>query len=395
MPRQTLKQRPDGRYRCKYKGMEFYGSTQGEALAAREAYKRAEERGIKREAAGTTAISYVLRWLPAYRAGTNRAAYNQYAGILDGFCSFVGPDTLLQQITKTDIVEYYNSLSGKSHSYISKAKSLVRSMLADAVDDGIIPINPARAVKPPQGASGTHRALEPWERQLVHEMIDHRFGICAMLMLYGGLRRGEVLAFDIDRDVDFENKRIYVREAVSFSEGIRGTKKAPKTAAGVRSLPLFEPLRNALEGKHGGALKAKNGANTLSAFDRAWESYISQMESLLNGCPKRWYGKTKEHKALLASGEKLPPWRSVTIRTHDFRHSFCTMCCDAHVPIEVLMQWMGHSDDKMIRRIYDHVTDARKLEAEQKTAAEIDRFLCSRGQNGGQAKNESNKIIEI
>ena len=42
MPRQTLKQRPDGRFRCKYKGLEFYGSTQSEALAAREAKKAAE-----------------------------------------------------------------------------------------------------------------------------------------------------------------------------------------------------------------------------------------------------------------------------------------------------------------------------------------------------------------
>ena len=34
MPRQTLKQRPDGRYACKYKGKFFYGATQTEALAA-------------------------------------------------------------------------------------------------------------------------------------------------------------------------------------------------------------------------------------------------------------------------------------------------------------------------------------------------------------------------
>ena len=57
-------------------------------------------------------------------------------------------------------------------------------------------------------------------------------------------------------------------------------------------------------------------------------------------------------------------------------HSFCTMCCDAHVPIEVLMQWMGHSDDKMIRRIYDHVTDLRRIEAESRTASYIDQLIC-------------------
>lgn len=37
MPRekkQNLKQRPDGRYACKYKGQFFYGLTEREALAA-------------------------------------------------------------------------------------------------------------------------------------------------------------------------------------------------------------------------------------------------------------------------------------------------------------------------------------------------------------------------
>lgn len=375
MPRQTLKQRPDGRFRCKYKGLEFYGSTQSEALAAREAYKRQEESGLRREAAGVTVQQYVSRWLPAYRSQSNPAAYNQYVNILERFCSFVGQDVPLQSITKTDIAEYYNSLSELSHSYISKAKGLIRAFFSDAVDDRVIPSDPARSVKPPAGTTGTHRALEPWERQLVHEMVGHRFGIAAMLMLYAGLRRGEVLAFNIDRDIDFSSGRIYVREAVSFSDGIRGSTKSPKTSAGVRSLPLFNPLRSVLEGKHGSAFQAQNGQTTLSAFDRAWESYITDMETKLNGCHKRWYGKTKEHKQLLAEG-KLLPWRSITIRTHDFRHSFCTMCCDAHVPIEVLMQWMGHSDDKMIRRIYDHVTDRRRIEAESRTASYIDQLIC-------------------
>ena len=51
MPRQTLKQRPDGRYACKYKGKFFYGATQTEALAAREEYKRQEKSGLRPGAA--------------------------------------------------------------------------------------------------------------------------------------------------------------------------------------------------------------------------------------------------------------------------------------------------------------------------------------------------------
>ena len=390
MPRQTLKQRPDGRFRCKYKGLEFYGSTQSEALAAREAYKRQEESGLRREAAGVTVQQYVSRWLPAYKKGVNRNSYNQYASMLESFCSFVGGDTPLQQITKTSIVEYYNTLADYSHSHITKTKTLLRSMFLDAVDDGLIRSSPAREAKPPRGSSGTHRPLEQWERDLVYEMRDHRFGTAAMLMLYAGLRVGEVLAFDIDRDVDFDSGLIYVREAVTFSEGHRGSLKPPKTESGVRSLPLFTPLRVLLTGKHGLVFQPENGHTTLSAFECAWESYITDMETKLNGCRKRWYGKTKAQQQLLAEG-KLPPWRSITIRTHDFRHSFCTMCRDANVPMEVLVKWMGHKDDTMIRKIYDHISDLREQKALQNLESEIGHYLYSRGQNGGQSELSSPK----
>ena len=49
MPRikkQHLKRRADGRYCCKYHGIQFMGNTEDEALRAREEYKRAEAEGL-------------------------------------------------------------------------------------------------------------------------------------------------------------------------------------------------------------------------------------------------------------------------------------------------------------------------------------------------------------
>lgn len=369
MPRQTLKQRPDGRYRCKYKGVEFYGDTQSEALAKRDEYKRTITSGnVKKK--DQRLYEYAVKWVSIYRAESSRAMYNQYVRSLNRFCAHFDKNPLLSEITKTDVVSYYNTMTGRSKSFISKEKMAIRGMFSDAVDDGIIPVNPATSAKAPKGTEGSHRAIEPWERELVHQMVDHRFGVAAMLMLYGGLRRGEVLAFDIDRDVDFEHGRIYVRESVSFSNSIRGDIKSAKTVAGTRDIPLFNPLMDILQGRHGLAVSSESGNRlTLSAFDRVWQSYLSKMSDLHNGFSRRWAGER----------EYIP----VTIRTHDFRHSFCTMCCDAHVPIEVLISWMGHADEKMIREVYDHLTDFRKLEAE-KSAAVMVQKLCPRGQNGGQ-----------
>ncbi len=84
-----------------------------------------------------------------------------------------------------------------------------------------------------------------------------------------------------------------------------------------------------------------------SAIKRKWESYITALETEVNGCPKRWYGKKKEHIAILSRGEELPPWKAVSIRTHDLRHTFCTMLYDAGVDVKTAMKWMGHADESM------------------------------------------------
>ena len=223
--------------------------------------------------------------------------------------------------------------------------------------------NPCRTAQRPEGTRGTHRPLEDWERQLVHEMAnEHRFGIAAMLMLYGGLRRGEAITFNVDRDADFVNGKIYVREAMSFSNGVRGRVKSPKTDAGIRCIPMFAPLRDVLEGKHGLVLTQTDGSMmTLSSFERAWESYKYQIEERINGFPKRW-----------ARGRE---WQEFTVRTHDFRHSFCVMCVDAGVDMKTLVQWMGHSDATMVQKIYDHVTKQREEKARQKTAEQVEKML--------------------
>ena len=55
----------------------------------------------------------------------------------------------------------------------------------------------------------------------------------------------------------------------------------------------------------------------------------------------------------------------ISIRAHDLRHTYCTMLCDAGVPMKQAMEWLGHADQQMILRVYDHNTDARRAAATQ------------------------------
>lgn len=395
MPKKTYKKRKDGRYAVYRDRKPFYGNTIAEAEAARRAYDLQKEQGLDHEKQGIHVSQYAETWLPVYRGESCEKSYRMYAKVLDTFTAFVH-DARMKDIRKTDIVSFYNTLSGYSQTHIDKHVHTIHGMFATAKEDGIILKDPTRDAKPPKGTEGTfaHRPLEDWERDLVHKMVDveyrarnqlrhgHPFADAAMVMLYQGLRKEEVLALNIDRDIDFENNLLYVREAISYSASHRGEVAPPKTEKGARCMPLFRPIRELLSGKHGLVFTpAQSEQTTDSAFQSAWKSYKHQMGVLHNnGLRPRW--------------DKEGTFEPITIRTHDFRHSFCTMICEAGVDIKTAMSWMGHSDEKMIRQIYEHITAKRLRLAEQNTAKMIDKLMLN-SQNDSQIEKDTTEIIEI
>lgn len=210
MPRQTLKQRSDGRYRVKYKGREFYGNTQSEALEKREVFKQELARGLRANALGITFLDYSSQWLPAYKANCADKTYNDYVRIINHACQRIGA-LPIKEITATEIRLLFNEISAKSQSYINKYCMTINSVFAAALNDHIILSNPCHKLRRPKGHEGTHRAITEDERKLIVESVgEHDMALAAMIMLYAGLRRGEVLALDLDRDVDLAEGRIYV-----------------------------------------------------------------------------------------------------------------------------------------------------------------------------------------
>lgn len=361
-----LKQRADGRYKCKYKGRQFYGATQKEAQQKRDEYRRMIEAGLKEEAAGLTVRSYAMRWVATYKKHLTDGPYNTHVRILNRFCDHedIG-SRRIQDIDTIDIQSFYNTAIGKSHSYICDMRDTIKGLFKYALADRVIMHDPTIKATLPKGTKGTHRAITPHERDLI-TALDHKMRAAVMIMLYAGLRRGEVLALDIDRDVDFTAKTITVRQAVRYPDQQTPQLVDPKTEAGTRTIPLLDVLADELNGKHGLVLTGEDGKiMTQSAWTRGWESYLSKLSALHNGHPKRWHGKTKKDKAIIAAGGTIPPWVDINIRPHDLRHSYCTMLYDAGVDLKTAQKWMGHADADVTMKIYTHLTDAREKSASE------------------------------
>lgn len=367
MARQHLKQRSDGRYACRADGLWFYGATEKEALEKRKAYQRMIENGLRVEAFGVTVQDYAQKWLPANKNTVSNQTYNNYAHILNMLCKRIGYKRMVDVIP-SDIKSFYSEeFATYSEAHIRRAKNIFTSMFDSAVDDGLCVKNPCRAksAQPHKGTAGTHRCITQEEISLINTT-EHRLRPLVMLMLYAGLRRGEALGIDVERDVDFDSAEITVNGAVHFDNaGGAIYTNAGKTDAALRTIPLFLPLLHALSGMTGRVgLSVKGEPMSLSAFRFGWKSYMKTLSA--------------------AAGHEIK------IRPHDLRHTFCTFLCFSGVDLKTAMLWMGHSDEKMILKIYDHVNPERI----EKEAQKVKKMLLG-SQNGSQMQSITSETLDL
>lgn len=398
MPREkkpTATKRVDGRYQCKYHGIFFYGSTPDEALEAREEYKEAEKAGQIHQA---TVADYALPWLKRTFPAVRKSTYAGLATHLQHLIDSIGNDRIAD-IVPSDLKQVYSDhYAGMSNSYIKSARQLFCSLFDSAVADGLIRSNPARAkeAKPHKGKKVADRILTTQERYWIDNLCtDHRAHPLVMTMLYAGIRPQEAKAFDIDRDVDFINNTITIH-ATAHIDPENGQKyvhtEEGKTDNANRTIPLFPPLKAVLKGRHGLLIQSAHGEPvTHTTWRVAWNSYTTAMETAINGVQKRWYGRTKEHKAILEDGGQLPAWIDFDIVPYTLRHGFCQMCRDAdpQVDINTCRKWMGHADAQMILKVYDAVSDNR----EETERRKVENWMI-RCQNGCQNEMVQRTTIE-
>ncbi len=366
--------RSDGRYAARYKNKIFYGNTAEEAIELRDEYKYQCTHGIE-QIKNITVKEYADKWLPIAKASVIDKTYNDYANQLDALTAVCG-DKYMNAVVPNDILKVWTHYLGYSESTIHRARMLYRALFASGIENGYCRSNPVAkdGAKPHKGTVGTHREIEQWERRMI-ESFPHRMQAPAMLMLYAGLRRGEMLAFT---GKDVGKKQIIVNQAVRF-ENNRPILCDPKTEAGKRSIPIFNKLKPFLNDLEGLILPDTNGKLcSETAFNNAWRDWKNQIEKQLNNCTqKRWYfieasyrdrdpNRYDRIQKLLAQGKKeeadklrFMDWKEWTVRPHDLRHSFCVMLRDAGVDLKLAIKWMGHADEKMILKIYDHITDLR------------------------------------
>jgi integrase len=373
MARGSIVKRTSGNYAIVYyvdgkQKWETIGPSRREAERALTARKREVDTGTWREPSSETLATYAEQWLahrdPARaQSGRTRLASSTFAEYRRALVKHVLPrlgSRTLASLRTEDIDGLIATLEaeGKAPGTVRNIVTPLRKLLADAVRQGKLAVNPAaRADLPPaQDFAGKEIPREHTDA-IRAALMDSAapdplrntpdlLYVCFFDVAVGtGLRLGELRALRW-RDVDRDRRVIRVERAYSRRELRR-----PKTESGFRSVPLFASVEAALR-----ELAAR-------AVERGRYAPDELVFASVRGTPlqpanfrQRVWDRAVRRAGLEEEG----------YRFHDLRHTCVSRLVAAGADVKLVQAIAGHASPLITLKRYSHLLDARIAEAAER-----------------------------
>lgn len=250
----------------------------------------------------------------------------------------------VEEVSAAEVQAFLADLGkrGYSRRSVQMHRDVLNMIFNDAIVSGALRFNPCAAVSMPRNLPVKKRELpSDFALEAVKAGAELPFGLFALFCLYAGLRRGEVLALRWE-DLDLDGRLIYVSRAVEFI-GNEAHFKAPKSAAGLRTVPLLDPLAAALPPAGSGLIFPREDGGPLSKtqFRKRWDRYCQAL--------------------------------GFQITAHQLRHGFATLLFEAGVSDKDAQELLGHSSIAVTRDVYTHIRASRR----QETSDRINAFFAA------------------
>jgi Site-specific recombinase XerD len=172
-------------------------------------------------------------------------------------------------------------------------------------------------------------------------------------LIWTGIRLGELVALRWD-DVDFENHEIHIRR--TYVESTR-KENAPKTASSIRTINIEPELESVLHSQHA---KIKE----LSITYPILKNNIFVFPQLKKDFIGKQYTENAIYHEMLHANDRCSFKKRLT--PHKLRHTFTSLAAEAEVPLDDIRAMLGHHDDEITRKVYEHVTKNRRKKMSHK-----------------------------
>ena len=336
----------DANGKRKYHNKTIHGNKK-DAERYRNKVAREKDLGTFVEPTKEALAGFLDNWLEqVVKARVRERTYNDYS---DKVRLYIKPslgDYKLQQIDPEKINALYNKMleDGLSARSVRFTHTVLRNALEQAVKWGKLYRNPADLVDLPRQNKKEMKALSPEQAgRFLEATIYSPHKALFSLLISSGVRPGEALGLKWD-DVDFENKRIIVRRALSSVSGGGWKLEEPKTSRSRRTIPLplttMKDLREHEKDQAAEKLKSEPGKYNDQGFVFAYK----------NGEPLTLRNLTRRHFKPLLEKAGLPD-----IRLYDLRHTCATLLLSAGENPKVVSERLGHASVTLTLDTYSHV----------------------------------------
>lgn len=365
-----MSKRTDNRFEIKVsvgggKRLSVYGVTEAEA---RKKAKELRELSTKYDMSNVCRMSvkdYMNHWL--YTVKINELKPASFDRVEQSCKYQIYPyigDLQVQALTSDDIQQMLNAVA-KTHSRstVKKAYNNLNSCLNLGVARNEILRNPAIAVTLPSSASAAKpvKEIRPFTENEIAAIVDEckrtckngniadRYGYAFLLILNTGMRLGEALYLKW-KDVDFENKTIYVHgnvtEHKSRTNGeadgyVISEQETPKTKKSIRYINLNSKAIDALE----------HLREIIGDDERV---IATENHSIVSPHNMHKYFRNILDRCYIKNVDDI---------IHSLRHTFATTLILKGVDIKVVSELLGHSDVGTTMRIYYHTIEKQKKKA--------------------------------
>jgi integrase len=342
--------------------------TRREAEAARAKLVNEVNTGIYATPSKVTLDEWIAdSWLPTMRSQVKESTWDGYDRMLRLHVIPALGQRPLHQLTPThlnnlyaDLIEF-GSHRGKGNGLNAKTVRHVHTtfhkVLADAIDAGLLSVNPADRAKPPRLRATRPAEMKFWDaeqlRTFLIQLGTDRLQAAWHLAAMTGMRRGEVLGLRW-QDIDFDAARLAVRQTlVSVRYEIKSS--TPKTHQ-ARTIDLDA----------GTVHQLRDHRSRQSSEPAAWGPGYQLSELVF-----RREDGSPVHPDLFSQAFEVLVRKSglPRIRLHDLRHTHATIALRAGVPVKVISERLGHEDPAFTMKQYAHVIPGMQAEAAALVAA--------------------------
>jgi len=379
----------DGKY--KY----VYAETQKELDRKIQEVKLKIGKGIDISAERDTFGVWAERWLRKKKGKVSDGRYQTYAirvKKMDAICHI--PISELSVSDCQDIIDQYTA-EGAAYKTLKEYKSVMSQICQYAIVNRVMDFNPIQGVElPPDYMQNDEdneprRALTEEEQKWILTPTTHRAHTAAMIMLFAGLRRGELLALNWT-DINTKKRTITINKAVSMVKDVPKIKQCTKTKSGMRTVNIPPILAEYLEqqrSKSKTMLVCPNTKGQLmsgSSWRKLWSSYLKELNFRFGDfdglliTDKEGHIKEFKKPMSLKAPEKIP-MVIPQITAHWLRHTFITNMYLAGVDVLTAKEQAGHADITTTMEIYTHLNASHKTEQMDKLNDYYNKLWVSNG----------------